>query len=144
LDVPLGLRAKHPFHTSYAIGWRRSKTCATARTRHQQAAFYRLLDAAEHTLARAEQLQGKELSHNNILDTDACWSAVREFDEPACVIVKHTNPCGTAVGADIVEAYTRAHAADPVSAIWRSDGVNRTVSAALVQASSTTSSSWRS
>ncbi|MEN6430893.1 MAG: bifunctional phosphoribosylaminoimidazolecarboxamide formyltransferase/IMP cyclohydrolase [Coriobacteriales bacterium] len=101
---------------------------------HQQAAFYRLLDAAEHTLARAEQLQGKELSHNNILDTDACWSAVREFDEPACVIVKHTNPCGTAVGADIVEAYTRAHAADPVSAYGAVMAFNRTVSAALVQA----------
>jgi phosphoribosylaminoimidazolecarboxamide formyltransferase/IMP cyclohydrolase len=101
---------------------------------HQQAAFYRFVDAAEHTLARAEQIQGKELSYNNILDTDACWAAVREFDEPACVIVKHTNPCGVAVAADVVEAYKRAHEADPVSAYGGVMAFNRTVPAALVEA----------
>jgi len=102
---------------------------------HQDAAFYRFADAPEHTLARAEQLQGKELSYNNILDTDACWSAVREFaDDPACVIVKHTNPCGTAIDADLVAAYRRAHDADPVSAYGGVMAFNRTVPAPLVQA----------
>jgi phosphoribosylaminoimidazolecarboxamide formyltransferase/IMP cyclohydrolase len=72
---------------------------------HQAAAFYRFVDAAEHTLARALQLHGKELSYNNILDTDAAWGAVREFAEPACVIIKHTNPCGIALGSTPIEAY---------------------------------------
>ncbi|MHB1341971.1 MAG: bifunctional phosphoribosylaminoimidazolecarboxamide formyltransferase/IMP cyclohydrolase [Coriobacteriia bacterium] len=101
---------------------------------HQQAAFYRFMDSKEHTLARAEQLQGKELSYNNILDTDACWSAVREFDVPACVIVKHTNPCGTAIDDDLVAAYKRAHEADPVSAYGGVMAFNRTVGAGLIQA----------
>jgi len=102
---------------------------------HQQAAFYRFMDAKEHTLARAEQIQGKELSYNNILDTDAAWSGVREFTEgPACVIVKHTNPCGTAIADDIVTAYQRAHAADPVSAYGGVMAFNQTVPAALIQA----------
>jgi phosphoribosylaminoimidazolecarboxamide formyltransferase / IMP cyclohydrolase len=94
---------------------------------HQRAAFYRYTDAEEHTLARAEQLHGKELSHNNILDTDACWTAVREFDEPACVIVKHTNPCGAAIGADPVEAYDQAYASDPLSAYGGVMAFNRPV-----------------
>ncbi len=102
---------------------------------HQGAAFYRFMDAKPNTLARAEQLQGKELSYNNILDTDACWTAVREFtDAPAVVIVKHTNPCGTAIGEDIVAAYQRAHDADPVSAFGGVMAFNRTVPAALVEA----------
>jgi phosphoribosylaminoimidazolecarboxamide formyltransferase/IMP cyclohydrolase len=83
---------------------------------HQEAAFYRFSDSKPMTLARSEQLHGKELSYNNILDTDACWTAVREFAEPACVIVKHMNPCGTAIGSDVVEAYDKAHASDPISA----------------------------
>ena len=101
---------------------------------HQAAAFYRFDDAREHTLGRAEQLQGKELSYNNILDTDACWAAVREFDEPACVIVKHTNPCGIAVDDDITAAYKRAHDADSISAYGGVMAFNRTVPASLVQA----------
>lgn len=94
---------------------------------HQAAAFYRFTDAREHTLARAEQLHGKELSYNNILDTDACWTAVREFDEPACVIVKHTNPCGTAIAEDVVAAYDKAHASDPISAYGGVMAFNRPV-----------------
>ena len=102
---------------------------------HQEAAFYRFADAKEHTLARAEQLQGKELSYNNILDTDACWTAVREFTaEPACVIVKHTNPCGTAIADDLTTAYQRAHDADPMSAFGGVMAFNRTVPAALIEA----------
>jgi phosphoribosylaminoimidazolecarboxamide formyltransferase/IMP cyclohydrolase len=100
----------------------------------QGAAFYRFADAKEHTLARAEQLQGKELSYNNILDTDACWTAVREFAEPCCVIVKHTNPCGTCVNDDITTAYRRAQAADPVSAYGGVMAFNRTVPVSVVEA----------
>ena len=101
---------------------------------HQGAAFYRFLDAKDNTLARAEQLQGKELSYNNILDTDACWTAVREFDEPCCVIVKHMNPCGACVDGDITTAYRRAQAADPISAYGGVMAFNRTVPASVVEA----------
>jgi len=101
---------------------------------HQAAAFYRFADAKPGTLALAEQLQGKELSYNNILDTDACWTAVREFAEPCCVIVKHTNPCGTCVDADIMTAYRRAQAADPISAYGGVMAFNRTVPASVVEA----------
>ncbi|MRS11946.1 MAG: bifunctional phosphoribosylaminoimidazolecarboxamide formyltransferase/IMP cyclohydrolase [Actinobacteria bacterium] len=101
---------------------------------HQDAAFYRFTDAGENVLARAKQIQGKELSHNNILDTDACWTAVREFDEPACVIVKHTNPCGVAVDADLATAYRKAYEADPVSAYGGVMALNRTVTADVVNA----------
>jgi len=102
---------------------------------HQQASFYRFMDAKEHTLARAEQVQGKELSYNNILDTDAAWTAVREFtDGPACVIVKHMNPCGTAIDDDLVAAYRRAHAADSISAYGGVMAFNRTVPAEIIEA----------
>ena len=100
---------------------------------HQAAAFYRFMDAKPQTLARSEQLQGKELSYNNILDTDAAWGAVREFDEPACVIVKHTNPCGTAIAEEITDAYNRAHAVDPVSAFGGVMAFNRPVPESLIR-----------
>ena len=100
---------------------------------HQQAAFYRFFDGAGGTLARARQVQGKELSYNNILDTDAAWTAVREFDVPACVIVKHTNPCGVAIADDLTAAYLRAHETDPVSAFGGVMAFNRTVGGDLVQ-----------
>ena len=101
---------------------------------HQQAAFYRFLDSKKNTLARAEQIQGKELSYNNILDTDACWTAVREFAEPCCVIVKHTNPCGICIDDDITVAYRKAQAADPISAYGGVMAFNRTVPASVVAA----------
>ncbi|MFU8891357.1 MAG: bifunctional phosphoribosylaminoimidazolecarboxamide formyltransferase/IMP cyclohydrolase [Anaerosomatales bacterium] len=100
---------------------------------HQEAAFYRFVDGKPDTLARSTQLQGKELSYNNILDTDAAWSAVREFDEPACVIVKHTNPCGISIADDITTAYLNAHDADPVSAFGGVMAFNRPVPAMLVK-----------
>jgi phosphoribosylaminoimidazolecarboxamide formyltransferase/IMP cyclohydrolase len=100
---------------------------------HQKAAFYRFAGAFEHTLARAEQLHGKELSYNNILDTDAAWTAVREFLDPACVIVKHMNPCGTAVAADPAAAYDKAFASDPLSAFGGVMAFNRPVSADVAQ-----------
>ena len=83
---------------------------------HQQAALYRDVNPAPGALVTAKQLQGKELSYNNIADADAAWECVKSFSETACVIVKHANPCGVAVGADALEAYTKAFKTDPTSA----------------------------
>jgi phosphoribosylaminoimidazolecarboxamide formyltransferase/IMP cyclohydrolase len=83
---------------------------------HQQAAFYRDIAAAPGGIAGLVQLQGKELSYNNIADADAAWECVKSFDGTACVIVKHANPCGAALGASAAEAYRKAFATDPVSA----------------------------
>jgi phosphoribosylaminoimidazolecarboxamide formyltransferase/IMP cyclohydrolase len=83
---------------------------------HQSAAFYRDLHPAPGSLVTAQQLQGKELSYNNIADADAAWECVKGFDTPACVIVKHANPCGVALGASPVEAYSKAFKTDPTSA----------------------------
>ena len=101
---------------------------------HQQAIFYRLDEfASAHSLVNAEQLNGKELSYNNILDTDACWTLVREFDEPAVVILKHQNPCGSATAATVVEAYDKAFACDPKSAFGGIIGVNDVVTREMVE-----------
>jgi len=83
---------------------------------HQQAALYRDLHPAPGSLVTAKQLQGKELSYNNISDSDAAWECVKSFTGPACVIVKHANPCGVAVGVDALEAYSKAFKTDPTSA----------------------------
>ena len=83
---------------------------------HQQAAFYRDLYPAPGSLATFTQLQGKDLSYNNIADSDAAWECVRQFDLPACVIVKHANPCGVAVGTGCADSYEAAYATDPTSA----------------------------
>jgi phosphoribosylaminoimidazolecarboxamide formyltransferase / IMP cyclohydrolase len=83
---------------------------------HQQAALYRDLYPAPGSLVSAKQLQGKELSYNNIADADAAWECVKSFSEAACVIVKHANPCGVAVGADALDAYSKAFKTDPTSA----------------------------
>ena len=83
---------------------------------HQQAALYRDLYPAAGSLVTAKQLQGKELSYNNIADADAAWECVKSFNEAACVIVKHANPCGVAVGVDALEAYSKAFKTDPTSA----------------------------
>lgn len=83
---------------------------------HQDAAFYVEAQPEEASVATARQLQGKALSYNNIADTDAALECVKEFDQPACVIVKHANPCGVALGANLLEAYDRAYKTDPTSA----------------------------
>ncbi|HEX5764748.1 MAG TPA: bifunctional phosphoribosylaminoimidazolecarboxamide formyltransferase/IMP cyclohydrolase [Woeseiaceae bacterium] len=92
---------------------------------HQQAAFFRDRDARPGTLACARQLQGKALSYNNIADSDAALACVRQFDEPACVIVKHANPCGVAVDDSIGRAYERARSTDPTSAFGGIIAFNR-------------------
>ncbi len=102
---------------------------------HQAAAFYVERRPAEASVSTARQLQGKELSFNNIADTDAALECVKEFsDAPACVIVKHANPCGVAVGADLREAYDRAYQTDPTSAFGGIIAFNRTLDAATAQA----------
>ncbi len=93
----------------------------------QKASFYREPQAPEGSVAAAAQLHGKELSFNNINDLNAAWELVQEFSEPAAVAVKHTNPCGVAVGKDLFEAYNRAFAADPVSIFGGIVAVNRTL-----------------
>jgi phosphoribosylaminoimidazolecarboxamide formyltransferase/IMP cyclohydrolase len=94
---------------------------------HQSAAFYRDLAPAPGSLVSAKQLQGKELSYNNIADADAAWECVKSFEAPACVIVKHANPCGVAVGKDSADAYARAFRTDPTSAFGGIIAFNRPV-----------------
>ena len=101
---------------------------------HQQAAFYRDLWPAPGSLATFTQLQGKELSYNNIADSDAAWECVRQFDAPACVIVKHANPCGVAVGAACGDAYELAYATDPTSAFGGILAFNTRLDAATCKA----------
>ena len=99
---------------------------------HQAAALYR--DAAPGGIAACEQLQGKELSYNNIADADAAWECVKTFAEPTCVIVKHANPCGVAVGGSLQEAYEHAFATDPTSAFGGIVACNRNLGAAAADA----------
>ncbi|MBQ9690871.1 MAG: bifunctional phosphoribosylaminoimidazolecarboxamide formyltransferase/IMP cyclohydrolase [Eggerthellaceae bacterium] len=99
---------------------------------HQNATFYRAADASEHSLVNAQQLNGKPLSYNNILDTDAAWSLVREFSDPAVVILKHQNPCGSAIGKNVAEAYDKAFACDPKSAFGGIIAANTEVDAETV------------
>lgn len=101
---------------------------------HQSAAFYVLEDAPEGSLAGYEQLQGKELSFNNIADADAAWSCVRSFESGCCVIVKHANPCGVALGDTPLEAYQRAFATDPTSAFGGILAFNQPLDEAAAQA----------
>jgi phosphoribosylaminoimidazolecarboxamide formyltransferase / IMP cyclohydrolase len=104
---------------------------------HQRAAFYRDDVPAPGTIATGRQLQGKELSYNNIADGDSAWECVQVFPEPACVIVKHANPCGVALAAAPLEAYRKAFATDPTSAFGGIIAFNREVDAATVEAVST-------
>jgi phosphoribosylaminoimidazolecarboxamide formyltransferase/IMP cyclohydrolase len=98
---------------------------------HQRAALYS--DGTGLGVAGARQLQGKELSFNNLVDLDACWELAQEFDEPAAIIMKHTNPCGAATGSSILEAYRKALACDTVSAFGSVIGINREVDAAAAE-----------
>ncbi len=100
---------------------------------HQQGAFYRDLFPVPGTLATFTQLQGKELSYNNLADADAAWECVRQFERPACVIVKHANPCGVAEHVDCAQAYELAYATDPTSAFGGIIAFNRTLDAATAK-----------
>lgn len=101
---------------------------------HQQAAWYRDLAPVAGSLATGVQLQGKELSYNNIADADAAWECVKSFEAPACVIIKHANPCGVALGASPLEAYRKAFQTDPTSAFGGIIAFNRPVDRAAAEA----------
>jgi phosphoribosylaminoimidazolecarboxamide formyltransferase/IMP cyclohydrolase len=110
--------------------WDKSAVLRYGENPHQQAALY--VDGTGG-LAEAEQLHGKEMSYNNYVDTDAARRAAYDFDQPAVAIIKHANPCGIAVGADVAEAHARAHACDPVSAFGGVIATNRPVSVAMAE-----------
>jgi len=101
---------------------------------HQQAAFYIARDAKGAGIGSASQLQGKPLSYNNVADGDTAFECVRQFDAPACVIVKHANPCGVSVGPDILTAYNNAYRTDPTSAFGGIIAFNRTLDGATATA----------
>ncbi|WP_434000418.1 bifunctional phosphoribosylaminoimidazolecarboxamide formyltransferase/IMP cyclohydrolase [Endozoicomonas sp.] len=101
---------------------------------HQKAAFYVEEPASTGTVSSAQQIQGKALSFNNIADTDAALECVKSFESPACVIVKHANPCGVATGTDILEAYNRAYTTDPTSAFGGIIAFNRKLDAITAKA----------
>ncbi|MDH4107725.1 MAG: bifunctional phosphoribosylaminoimidazolecarboxamide formyltransferase/IMP cyclohydrolase [Gammaproteobacteria bacterium] len=123
-----------PLGERYLYAGNRIETLRYGENPHQAAAFYRDQGAAAGTLASATQLQGKELSYNNIADSDAALECVRQFDAPACVIVKHANPCGVAVDASIGEAYERAFGTDPTSAFGGIIAFNRPLDAGTARA----------
>jgi phosphoribosylaminoimidazolecarboxamide formyltransferase / IMP cyclohydrolase len=114
-----------PLPQTLRINLPRKQTLRYGENPHQRAALY--ADGAGLGVAGAEQLQGKELSFNNLVDLDACWELAQEFEEPAVIIVKHTNPCGAATGASVRAAYEKALACDPVSAFGGVIGINRAV-----------------
>jgi len=100
---------------------------------HQRAAFYSDLGSTLYSVAAARKVQGKELSFNNILDLDAAWRLATEMHDPACVIIKHTNPCGVGLGANPLEAWKRAWECDPTSAFGGIVAMNRKVDAATAK-----------
>ncbi|MBZ5733236.1 bifunctional phosphoribosylaminoimidazolecarboxamide formyltransferase/IMP cyclohydrolase [Nocardioides sp. TRM66260-LWL] len=112
--------------------WSRDAVLRYGENPHQAAALYRS-GHGPAGLAGAEQLHGKEMSYNNYVDTDAARRAAYDFDEPAVAIIKHANPCGIAVGADVAEAHRRAHACDPVSAFGGVIAANRPVSVEMAR-----------
>ncbi|NDK88681.1 bifunctional phosphoribosylaminoimidazolecarboxamide formyltransferase/IMP cyclohydrolase [Gordonia desulfuricans] len=112
--------------------WSRSTVLRYGENPHQSAALY-LSNSDYHGLASAEQLHGKEMSYNNYTDSDAAWRSAHDFDQPAVAIIKHANPCGIAVGADIGEAHRKAHACDPVSAYGGVIAANREITVEMAE-----------
>ncbi|MCC6535222.1 MAG: bifunctional phosphoribosylaminoimidazolecarboxamide formyltransferase/IMP cyclohydrolase [Burkholderiales bacterium] len=116
------------------LNFERVQTLRYGENPHQNAAFYRDLEVPPGALASYRQVQGKELSYNNIADGDAAWECVKAFDRPACVIVKHANPCAVAIADSAGEAYRRAFATDPVSAFGGIIALNRGLDAVTAEA----------
>jgi len=121
---------KRDFADTYNVQYVKTQDMRYGENPHQKAAFYTEAKPTEASVATATQLQGKALSFNNIADTDAALETVKQFDSPACVIVKHANPCGVAVAADIGTAYDLAFATDPESAFGGIIAFNRELDAA--------------
>jgi phosphoribosylaminoimidazolecarboxamide formyltransferase/IMP cyclohydrolase len=122
-----------PLPAGLHLSMERVQTLRYGENPHQQGARYRFAGAASWW-DTAVQHNGKELSYLNLFDTEAAWKLVQRFDTPACVVVKHANPCGVAVAAAIEQAYAQAHACDPVSAFGGIVALNRTVTAAVAEA----------
>lgn len=117
--------SKTNFPRTINLQFNKTQTMRYGENPHQNAAFYTEKNQTEACIATAKQLQGKELSFNNIGDTDAALECVKQFDEPACVIVKHANPCGVAISTDILSAYNEAYSTDPESAFGGIIAFNR-------------------
>ena len=125
---------KRDFSDTFNIQYFKTQEMRYGENPHQKAAFYTEANPTEASVATAVQLQGKELSFNNIADTDAALECVKQFDQPACVIVKHANPCGVSVAVDISTAYQLAFATDPESAFGGIIAFNRELDAATAAA----------
>ena len=126
---------RHDFPHTINLQFRQVQTMRYGENPHQKAAFFVEHELEEASVATARQLQGKELSYNNIGDTDAALECVKQFDEdPACVIVKHANPCGVAIGGSLLEAYDSAYATDPESAFGGIIAFNRELDAETASA----------
>ena len=120
-------RKPQRFPAVFTRQWEKVQDLRYGENPHQAAAFYREVNVAPGLLAGYEQLQGKELSYNNIADSDAAWECARSFKEPCCVIIKHANPCGVAIGVDAAEAYGKAFKTDSKSAFGGIIAFNRIV-----------------
>jgi len=129
----LGATQGEVFPPQLVVSTARDSVLRYGENPHQRAALY-LTDAADGTLAAAKQLQGKELSYNNLNDTDAAWALACDFDEPCVAIIKHANPCGVAIGASVEAAFAKALACDPVSAYGGIIALNRPLTKAFVEA----------
>jgi len=123
-----------PFPDHLTLQFEKMQDLRYGENPHQAAAFYRDGDPVPGSIAGYTQVQGKELSYNNIADADAAWECVKTFDEPACVIVKHANPCGAAIGASPRDAYERAFATDPTAAFGGIVAFNKGLDAATAGA----------
>ncbi len=123
-----------PFPERFTLQWEKVQALRYGENPHQLAAFYRDPAPVPGSLAGFRQLQGKELSYNNIADADAAWECVKTFDAAACVIVKHANPCGVAHGPDLLTAYRRAFQTDPTSAFGGIIAFNRALDGAAADA----------
>jgi phosphoribosylaminoimidazolecarboxamide formyltransferase/IMP cyclohydrolase len=130
-DLENGARAQYPAQSNGRFV--KLQDLRYGENPHQTAAFYRDLQPAPGSLVTAVQVQGKELSYNNIADADAAWECVKSFAESACVIVKHANPCGVAVGTNALDCYNKAFQTDPTSAFGGIIALNRQVDAAAAQ-----------
>ena len=129
-----GYLGAEEFPESLTLSFEKMQTMRYGENPHQRAAFYREANVAPGTVAGLEQLQGKELSYNNVADTDAALECVKAFEEPACVIVKHGNPCGVAIADSITQAYERAFATDSTSAFGGIIAFNRMVDSQTLEA----------
>ncbi len=122
------------FPGQLTVQWQKAQAMRYGENPHQEAAFYRDADPVAGSLARYAQIQGKELSYNNIADADAAWECVKTFERPACVIIKHANPCGVAEAETSLAAYSRAFKTDPTSAFGGIIAFNRPLDGATAAA----------